>query len=398
MSALLDKLQWDAIYCEQLIPLLESSTQTYICVKDRKQLGNLLRELKLHWPDYRISIRPVLEQPIKITGDPQWPVDIANYLDLNTALSSTQMRRDVTTYLHYVMSIASGGKVGYKVSYNIPDAEPDETVQQFYPIRIYTDNAECTTRARELFAAESETLKQRVCNLLPTDLVCVETTAQALSAGVKCEMYLTSGCPWKVGTLGGVLQCNSRPYGVTAQHVQKCFQKAKTFEVVDDLEVVAALSQDVDFAFFPLPDRKVTDDAEEGDDGYMNLVAFSSDETTLNLGERVFKVGRSTGWTEGKLSSLNTDYYCVNSCKLFTSHIEVLWTDNQLYAATGDCGALYCVKRGRFYVPIAIHRVSALAGGFSYGTDFRTALAFFQPEEEKYFRNPPMSNGWEADK
>lgn len=186
VSELLDKLQWNASYCEQLILLLESSTQTYICVKDRKQLGNFLRELKLHWPDYGISIRPVLEQPIEISSDPLWPVDIANYLDLNTALSSTQMRRDVTTYLHNIMSIASGGKVGYKISYSIPDVEPDETVQQFYPIRIYTDDGECTTRAREMFAAESETLKQRVYNLLPTDLVCVETTALKLSAGVKC--------------------------------------------------------------------------------------------------------------------------------------------------------------------------------------------------------------------
>lgn len=204
IGELLDKLQWDVTYVDKLINQLNSSSQTYICVKDRKQLGNLLRGLKLHWPDYHISVTPVLQSPDEIpVGGPQWPADIANYLDLNTEINSIQMRRDVTTFLHSIMSIASGGNVGYKVAYNIPDVEPDETVQLFYPIRIYTDSNECTTRARELFEAESETLKQRVNNLLPSDLVSVETTAQTLS-GVKSEMYLTCGCPWKVGTLGGI--------------------------------------------------------------------------------------------------------------------------------------------------------------------------------------------------
>ena len=77
--------------------------------------------------------------------------------------------------------------MGYKVVYNIPDTEPDEALQQFYLIRIYNDSAECTIRARELFAAESETLKQRVSKLLPTDLVSVDTIAYALD-GLKSEM------------------------------------------------------------------------------------------------------------------------------------------------------------------------------------------------------------------
>lgn len=91
--------------------------------------------------------------------------------------------------------------------------------------------------------------------------------------------------------------------------MQKCISQPKTFEVVDNDKVEAAISQESDFAFFPLPERKVTNDAEEEDDGYLNLVAFSANETTLQVGERVFKVGRSTGWTEGKLSSVKTDYY-----------------------------------------------------------------------------------------
>lgn len=67
-------------------------------------------------------------------------------------------------------------------------------------------------------------------------------------------MYLTCGCPWKVGTLGGVLEYNKQPYGVAAQHVQKCFRQAKTFEVVDDNKVEAAVSQEFD--------RKLTEDTD----------------------------------------------------------------------------------------------------------------------------------------
>ena len=32
---------------------------------------------------------------------------------------------------------------------------------------------------------------------------------------------------------------------------------------------------------------------------YLNLVAFSMNNTTLQAGERFFKIGQSTGWTEG---------------------------------------------------------------------------------------------------
>eukprot|EP01031_Cornospumella_fuschlensis_P033856 gene33856-40960_t len=161
-----------------------------VLLNKAKSMGALLD--KPQWEAWNLSciiIASLSDQfwsTIEISSDPQpWPGNIANYLDLNTALSFIQMRRDVSAYLHYIMSIASGGKVGYKISFCIPDTEPDESVQQFYPIRIYTDNDECTTRAREMFAAESEKLKQSVYNLLPTDLVCVETTAQALSAGLE---------------------------------------------------------------------------------------------------------------------------------------------------------------------------------------------------------------------
>jgi hypothetical protein len=49
--------------------------------------------------------------------------------------------------------------------------------------------------------------------------------------------------------------------------------------------VDAAVSSEFDFAFFPLPDRdrKLIDDPENGDDGYLNLVAFSMNNTTLQV-------------------------------------------------------------------------------------------------------------------
>ncbi len=51
---------------------------------------------------------------------------------------------------------------------------------------------------------------------------------------------------------------------------------------------------------------------------------------------------------EEKLSSEYTDCFCKMSRKLFTGHVEVSWTDKQQFAAAGDCGALYSVKRGFF--------------------------------------------------
>ena len=154
-----------------------------------------MRELRLHWPDYRIPVTPDLcEQPEVSSGDLQWPDDIVNYLDLNTTINSTRIRKDVATFLHKVMMIASSGEVSYKIDYIFSGTEPDETVDYFYPIRIYTDTAECAARARDLFEAESHILSECVDNLLPIDLVHVQKSARRLG-GLNSELCNASVCP-----------------------------------------------------------------------------------------------------------------------------------------------------------------------------------------------------------
>ena len=77
--------------------------------------------------------------------------------------------------------------------------------------------------------------------------------------------------------------------------------------------------------------------------------------------------------------------------RTYSDHVEVAWdlTSQTRFAFHGDCGALYCVKRGAKYVPIAIHRISSETS--SFGSNFIEALQFISAEmdgEELSFVNP----------
>lgn len=191
INAVLEKLQLDVSKVDELIAQLELPTLTSIHVEDRKTLGDLLRWLKLHG-----SSIPATNTSADIyTENPCWPNDIASYLDLNTSVSAVKIRRDVTNFLHFIMRNVTHESIGYEIKYVIPVIEPDESVEKFFPIRIFTDDEDSALRARDMFSTESELLRNNVKNLLPSDLVRVEVTSQALSAGIKVEMYLASGCP-----------------------------------------------------------------------------------------------------------------------------------------------------------------------------------------------------------
>jgi len=56
------------------------------------------------------------------------------------------------------------------------------------------DEVEIAHRLEEMIAAESESLSVSLKNLMPGDLIKVETTAQLFSTGVKEECYMTSSC------------------------------------------------------------------------------------------------------------------------------------------------------------------------------------------------------------
>jgi hypothetical protein len=123
----------------------------------------------------------------------------------------------------------------------------------------------------------------------------------------------------------------------------------------------------------------------------MQFVGAKSD-VEMHIGEAVYKIGRSTGLTIGKLSSIESTFRCTSGFR-YEDHVQVQWNeDNCRFAFSMDCGSIYSVKRGPMYVPIGIHRISDT--NVSYGCSIWKAMEYF-PEDTTSenilsFVNPPF--------
>ena len=108
-------------------------------------------------------------------------------------------------------------------------------------------------------------------------------------------------------------------------------------------------------------------------DSVFNLMPLqyigTKDDVDLQLGEPVYKIGRSIGLTIGKLGSVEYT---------FRSHGSQRYGR---FAFSMDCGSLYCVKRGPMFVPIAIHRISDT--NISYGCSIWNPMEFFLESGEE---------------
>ncbi len=150
---------------------------------------------------------------------------------------------------------------------------------------------------------------------------------------------------YKSGTLGGLLaikkETSWKKIGITAGHLHV---GESIFRVV---------SNEIDCAFFSIPDCST-------DDVNLLYLEFPGDDFEPVVGEVVYKIGKSTGYTTGKLSSMSSEYVVgIGKNRLtYTDHVEVSWDvveSATRFACSDDCGALYCVKRNSKFVPIAIH-------------------------------------------
>lgn len=132
---------------------------------------------------------------------------------------------------------------------------------------------------------------------------------------------------------------------------------------------------------------------EKIDEGLFNLLPmqYCGDQidVDLQIGEEVYKIGRSTGLTIGKLASIASTFR--SNCFKYEEHAQVQWNeDGCRFAFSMDCGSIYCVKRGPIYVPIGIHRISDT--NVSYGCSIWAAMELFPEDGESdspSFVNPP---------
>jgi hypothetical protein len=166
--------------------------------------------------------------------------------------------------------------------------------------------------------------------------------------------------------------------GVTCDHVSRAIiadDAAATDRLHEELGDSTLFAEcrrndgEQDFQFFALTPQPATV-------LYNTIPLCILDGFTCATGEPVFKIGRSTGLTIGTLASIDEDYTCPSSGFKHESVVEVNWSgDRTRFAVAGDCGALYCVQRGQFFVPIGIHRISG--DRKSFGSNFLNIVRYF---------------------
>jgi hypothetical protein len=171
------------------------------------------------------------------------------------------------------------------------------------------------------------------------------------------------------------MKCGEKIIGITSGHVErKAMGKFDNVCIDEDPSSRRFIDGKVDVAFFTF---------SAGVEDRYNLIPLKYvgdiDALELQIGESVFKIGRSTGFTVGKLGSLQSTFRAACGFR-YEDHVQVIWNeDGCRFAFSMDCGSLYCVKRGSFYVPIAIHRISddSASPTVSYGCSIWRAMELF---------------------
>jgi hypothetical protein len=98
------------------------------------------------------------------------------------------------------------------------------------------------------------------------------------------------------------------------------------------------------------------------------------DAALLIEGRPVYKCGAATGYTEGTLVSPNYTSGGEGD-KIYKNAVLVKWSasDSLPFAISEDCGALYCIRINKGYVPIAMHVNSFAVGSEQYSVGLRFA-------------------------
>ncbi len=362
---------------EECIALMSKPTTEYIVVGYRKYVRAFLLFALRH-----CSTRPVLgpkpgeEELVPSSG---WPVDIVRSEDLREAIGSAALRSNVASFLFFVqreLSIQLAFSYVYDaempITLEVPTEEQAKTVEGFL----------------EAFGSDVHR------NLAPLEVIVVRSRPDLLSAiDVKEESFLSSVAPLKRGTLGAILDAGGVRLGISCAHVMEGLlagpiqthfdgtdggrqRFSDLFPTVDRVD-----GQRADAALFRLPVDVVAFNA-------MKFCQLDDDVHRPVQGELVYKIGAKTGLTIGKLRDRSYTWQDMATSKVYREVVRVDWEDDH-FADFGDCGALYCIKRGSNFPVLGIHRNSAHR--VSFGSDFSYAMELLLPAtgaEEFAFVNP----------
>jgi hypothetical protein len=367
-----------------IVSELRKGTCHYITASNRKFVWDFLLRIRTE-PAFRII---TLTTSAVSTGTKMWPGDIASVEDVPEFVAGPALREDVEGFL---VAVIAGvvGKDPFKISF--------DRAATTHPIVVEVPASFVASVIEVLEIASENTVE-----LSPKQLVEVRALLEVDSI-VKEEALLTSGSPWRQGTLGAVLSFSiaadndgsgvddsaAEPHaqlvGITCAHVHAT-QGLGYEPSLQGKTIFSAKSQDTDVAFFEII-ANATHPAER----IYNLFALADiDIPDIRIGEVVYKIGgAATGVTTGFLRAQSMTYVSADGSQ-YKRCVEVSWEPGVTFASAGDCGALYCVRRGGAYIPIGIHRISGDSS--SFGTSFEDAIELlFDGNHVGGFVNAPNS-------
>jgi hypothetical protein len=407
---------------------LASSTGNVIHSGERKFIGRILRSIRLHRRDMKLSIKQPSAPTASLAEACGWPSDIDDVSDIFQSLSKRSLRCDIPAFFFNVMKSITN--VEWKLNFIGSSIEYLSTQTQ-KPCVIEVEESQVSNVEQHLQVISSELAGSCQC-LLPTDLTTVKALKVQGSTSLSEEVFFSSGGISKEGTLGCILMFGNKTYGLTCDHVftsKSWLGASKTWSEFDDIcekegrSIYNRRDEMMDCSFFEINSELSTDAEElvcdaigseettEVDDtikqsgdlvataqpkisvyNLLPLKFLTADAACIQLGEDVFKMGKQTGLTIGKLRSMSVFFQDMNTGERYDAAVEVEWVGVvSRFASHGDCGSLYCVRRDSMFVPIAIHRASS-NDETSYGSNFWEALDVLpEPEEDSAlcFVNPP---------
>lgn len=393
--------EWIHRHCD----LLSQKSPCYVSVQERKVLGAVLRTFRLHRRELQLTLLPLVTSPQTTEStSPIWPDDICDITDMYRAISGRSLRRDISSfYLHVLCSILNDGewKLKFLGSMKQTSTENERPISiEVVPHQV--------ANVREFLDTVSSELKGKCANFLPNDLAVVTPLLSMASMKINDEAFYTSGGIGKGGTLGGIFQQNAKLYGITCQHVRRV--SIPEYDLLcEPSGGYSHHSPELDCMFFELKTSSLLDGSSLMDNeslgkgsaaatltdnslfpslyNLLPLKTMKENDLLCEDNEEVYKMGKQTGLTIGRLSSMGTFFKDPFTGETYEDVVEVNWVrDQSRFAAHGDCGSLYCVRRGHWFVPIAIHRASGTST--SYGSKFSIALGLL-PDDDISFVNPP---------
>ena len=356
---------------DELVETLRSKCAVHVTAHQRRRVKALLVELWVSGlPPVSEAWAPALapRDPPTVSSAVSWP-DAERPADMFTSAGALRLE-----YVRYIVHRFHEFEV-YEI----------QSRQSTGHIIVEIAEKQLSLAEAALQTLSEAMLAQRV-ELLPSTVLRFVAKPERVTTNTVGEedCFASCGNPFRGGSVGGFISLGGQTHMVTAQHVWSTLMTSQPDAPFILQHYLGAKVNDLglDIALVAASGCECWN--------HMALLWQSEVEPRIREGESVWKVGAATGLTEGRMSEAVLDNVVANGQR-YNRVIKVSWLDDMPFAKGGDCGSFYVVRRGAFYVPVAIH-VNSLPG-CSIGLSLQAMIEHFPVwrDSDWCFVNPPQA-------